>query len=312
MKKNKKENAYQKQLEEGIKNLKAELEAKSTIFREVKEKAEEIEKLKIELEAKTEIFKNQRETLNEERKLHKELQNGYDSLSSQNYINLQKIKELQSIDQKLKKQFQDTQTQLEAKIEHLQQQLTQSEQETKEAQNIKNDYESEITILKAKIEQQKDYHQESNQLAQHLTDRDEELKKEREKRQNLEEQMKNLKVQREQEQTIFQRTLLEEKSKIADIVVRLQQDYPNKEILEESRQIISKAGEIERNSREQAEQVILDAEKQVQEMKNRAQKELELLLLEGRDKIKRLSEKLEIYTEQLKSITYLMEDASQN
>lgn len=74
MRKIKKDNVYQKELEEGIKNLKIELEAKSAIFKQAQENEEEIKNLKIELDAKTAIYKEQRDSLNKERILNKELQ----------------------------------------------------------------------------------------------------------------------------------------------------------------------------------------------------------------------------------------------
>lgn len=74
MRKIKKDNVFQKELEEGIKNLKIELEAKSAIFKQAQENEEEIKNLKIELDAKTAIYKEQRDSLNKERILNKELQ----------------------------------------------------------------------------------------------------------------------------------------------------------------------------------------------------------------------------------------------
>lgn len=110
MKKIKKDSTYQKQLEEGIKNLKVELEAKSAIFKQAKENEEEIKNLKIELEAKTAIYKEQRDTLNKERILHKEtqtkykeLQSKYDLLSVQSYTTREKLQEANKTIEQLRK-----------------------------------------------------------------------------------------------------------------------------------------------------------------------------------------------------------------
>ena len=147
MRKIKKDNVYQKELEEGIKNLKIELEAKSAIFKQAQENEEEIKNLKIELDAKTAIYKEQRDSLNKERILNKELQTKlkelqtkYDLLSVQSYTSTEKLQEAEKVI-----------TQLEAEA-------TSKEAETKNEESEKkadlvNLEKTEAALLTEKLEQ---------------------------------------------------------------------------------------------------------------------------------------------------------------
>lgn len=215
MRKIKKDNVYQKELEEGIKNLKIELEAKSAIFKQAQENEEEIKNLKIELDAKTAIYKEQRDSLNKERILNKELQTKlkelqtkYDLLSVQSYTSTEKLQEAEKVI-----------TQLEAEA-------TSKETETKNEESEKkadlvNLEKTEAALLTEKLEQFK--------VA---------LKNEQHSRKNLETRLEDAKEKLSDERENFEKKNLEGKAQIADLLARLQADYPSQAALEADRKTI--------------------------------------------------------------------------
>ncbi|MCT0017753.1 hypothetical protein EFE32_13365 [Lactococcus lactis subsp. lactis] len=266
-----KNSIYQKQLEEGIKNLKVELEAKSAIFKQAKENEEEIKNLKIELEAKTAIYKEQRDTLNKERMLHKEtqtkykkLQSMYDLLSVQGYTSREKLKEANKTIEQLRKEIEISSLEKENQVEpkHLEK--------------------SEEALLTEQLEQLKQA-----------------LKSEKEKNTELESRLKEVEDRLIEEQSNFEKKSLEGKAQIADLLIHLQSDYPSQLDLENARKIIRDADVLRGNSQEQAEKIIANAEAEVHEMKNMAKQE-----------IAELNNKIQYYSEILDQISKTVDSSA--
>lgn len=134
------------------------------------------------------------------------------------------------------------------------------------------------------------------------------MKNEQHSRKNLETRLEDAKEKLSDERENFEKKNLEGKAQIADLLARLQADYPSQAALEADRKTIREAEELRGKAQEEAEKIIAEAENEIRNMKNKASEDTEELLKQGREKLKDLNEKIQYYNESLKQITRTIEN----